>query len=302
MKLLEAMLGTVLPVFLLAGLGYLARTVLKADVKDPAKLAIYLMTPGLLMNSVLTSQLGAGEVGTIVAFVLLLTAAMIGITLGVARLLGWRPVEGNAAVLSTGFMNAANYGLPVVLLAFGQAGFDRAAIFVVVESILMYSVAVFFAARGRMDWRQAVVSVFKLPLIWAAGFALTMRLLGIALPDFLMKPIGLLADGAIVLVVILLGMQVASIRLRGSLPKIGVAVLIRLVLSPLVALALVAWLKPDPLTAKVLVLESAMPAAVNTTLLAVQFDAEPDQVSGVTLASTLLSLATVSFWVWFLQP
>jgi predicted permease len=67
-----------------------------------------------------------------------------------------------------------------------------------------------------------------------------------------------------------------------------------------VALGLVAWLQPEPLTAKVLVLESAMPAAVNVTLLAVQFGAEPDQVSGVTLVSTLVSLVSVTFWVWFL--
>lgn len=301
MPLLEALLGTVLPVFLLAGLGYVARTVLKADVKDPAKIAVYLMTPGLIMNSILTSQLGTGEVGKIVGYLLLLTLAMIGITLGLGRLLGWSVTERNGAVLSTAFMNAANYGLPVVLLAFGQAGFDRAAIFVVVESILMYSVAVFFAARGRMDWRSAVVSVFRLPLIWAAVAALLIRLVGIELPVFIMKPIGMLASGAIVLVVLLLGMQVASIRLSGALFKIGMATLLRLVVSPLVGMGLVWWLKPDPLTAQVLILESAMPAAVNTTLLAVQFDAEPDQVSGVTLVSTLLSLATVTFWVWFLR-
>lgn len=301
MNLLEALLDTVFPVFLLAGLGYVARTVLKADVKDPAKLAVYFMTPGLVMNGILTSRLSTGEAGKIVGYVLLLTLAMILITLGLGRMLGWRPSERNAAVLSTAFMNAANYGLPVVLLAFGQDGFDRAAIFVVVESILMYSVAVFFAARGRMDWRSALQSVFRLPLIWAAGAALTIRLAGVSLPPFIMKPVGLLANGAIVLVVLLLGMQVASIRLTGALAKIATASFLRLVLSPVVGLVLVALLRPDPLTARVLVLESAMPAAVNTTLLAVQFDAEPDQVSGVTLASTLLSLATVAFWVWFLQ-
>lgn len=300
MKLLEALLGTVLPVFLLAGLGYVARTVLKAEVKDPAKLAIYLMTPGLIMNSILTSQLVASEVSKIVGYLLLLTLAMILITLGLGHLLGWSISQRNGAVLSTSFMNAANYGLPVVLLAFGQAGFDRAAIFVVIESILMYSVAVFFAARGRLEWRSALLSVFKLPLIWAAGTALAIRLAGITLPGFVMKPIAMLASGAVVLVVILLGMQVASIRLTGSLGKIGVATILRLVVSPLVGMGLVYWLQPEPLTAKVLILESAMPAAVNTTLLAVQFDAEPDQVSGVTLATTLLSLLSVTFWVWLL--
>jgi predicted permease len=72
------------------------------------------------------------------------------------------------------------------------------------------------------------------------------------------------------------------------------------VISPLVGIALVAWLRPDPLTGKVLVLEAAMPAAVNTMLLAVEFGAEPEQVSGVTLVTTVLSLVSVSFWVWFL--
>lgn len=300
-KLLEALLGTVLPVFLLAGLGFLARTVLKVDVKDPAKLAIYILSPGLIMHSILNSQLVASEVSKIIGYLALLTVAMITITLLTGRFLGWSLSERSAAVLSTSFMNAANYGLPVVLLAFGQAGFDRAAIFVVGESILMYSVAVFFAARGRMDWRSALLSVFRLPLIWAAGVALAIRLAGIPLPVFILKPIELLAGGAIVVVVILLGMQVAAIRLTGALGKISVATLLRLVISPLVGLGLVAWLKPDPLTAKVLILESSMPAAVNTMLIAVQFEAEPDLVSGVTLASTLASLVTVTFWVWFLQ-
>lgn len=88
------------------------------------------MTPGLIMNSILTSQLSTGEAGKIVGFLLALTLVMISMTLFLGRSLGWRETERNAAVLSSSFMNAANYGLPVVLLAFGQAGFDRAAILV----------------------------------------------------------------------------------------------------------------------------------------------------------------------------
>jgi malate permease and related proteins len=300
-NLIQSLLNTVLPVFLLAGLGWVARKVLKAEVKDPAKIAVYMLTPGLIANSILNAHLVAGEIGKIISFGLLLTGAMILITLTVGKLLGWRPVERNAAVLSTSFMNSANYGLPVVLFAFGQAGFDRAAVFVVLESLLMYTVAVYFAARGKQDWRQSVASVFKLPMVWAAGAALAVRLLGISLPEAVVKPIGLLANGALVMLIIILGMQVAGIQLKGARVKIGVATLLRLVVSPLVAMALVWWLKPEPLTGKVLILESAMPAAVNVTLLAVQFDAEPEQVSGVTLVSTLLSVLTVTVWVALLQ-
>lgn len=301
MNLLQALLNTVLPVFVLAGLGWFARIYLKVEVRDTARLAIYILSPGLIINSILTSTLVPAEVGKIVSFVLLITAAMIVLTLISGRLLGWSPTQRSAAVLGTAFINAANYGLPVLLLAFGEAGFERGAIFVVTESIMMYSVAVFFAARGRLDWRQATVAIFRLPTIWSAIIGFAIRLAGITLPEPVMKPIGLLANGAIVMVVILLGMQVAGIRLKGALVKIGVATVLRLIASPLVGLVLVSWLRPDPLTAKVLVLEAAMPSAVNTLLLAVEFDAEPDLVSGVTLVSTLASLGTLTFWVWFVQ-
>lgn len=300
MELLQAMINTVLPVFLIAGLGWVARRVLKVEVKDPATIGVYILTPALIARSILDAKLVSGEIGKIIGFGLMLTGAMIIITLLLGRVLGWKPVESNAAVLSTSFMNTANYGLPVVMFAFGQDGFDRAAVFVVLASLLMYTVAVFFAARGRLDWRQAMKAVFKLPLVWAAAAALTVRLTGVELPGVITKPIDLLADGALVVLIIILGMQVAGIKLKGNRVKIGVATFLRLVVSPLVALGLVALLKPEPLTAKVLVLESAMPAAVNVTLLAVQFGAEPEQVSGVTLVSTLLSLVTVTFWVWFL--
>jgi malate permease and related proteins len=300
MELLQAMINTVLPVFIIAGLGWVARRVLKVEVKDPATVGVYLLTPALIARSILDAKLVSGEIGKIVGFGLMLTGVMIIITLLLGRVLGWKPVESNAAVLSTSFMNTANYGLPVVMFAFGQDGFDRAAVFVVLASLLMYTVAVFFAARGRLDWRQATKAVFKLPLVWAAAGALAVRLTGIELPGVITKPIDLLADGALVVLIIILGMQVAGIKLKGNRVKIGVATFLRLVISPIVALGLVALLKPEPLTAKVLVLESAMPAAVNVTLLAVQFGAEPEQVSGVTLVSTLVSLVTVTFWVWFL--
>lgn len=300
MNLLQSMLNTVLPVLILAGLGALSRLYLKVEVKDLSRISLYVLSPGLILYSILTTRMVAAEVTRIIGFVWILTAAMVLVTLLTARLLRWRPAEGSAAVLGAAFMNAANYGLPVVLLALGETGFERGALFVVGESIMMYTVGVFFAARGQMNWRQALQTVTRLPLLWAALGGLAIRLLGIDLPPTIMKPIYFLAQGGIVMVVLLLGMQVASIRLRGARVKIVVASALRLVVSPVIGLGLVALLHPEPLTAKVLVLQAAMPTAVNTTMLAVEFNAEPDLVSGVTLVTTLASLATVSFWVSYL--
>lgn len=301
MNLIQALLGTVFPVFVLAALGWAARRYLQIELRDPARLALYVMVPGLVMHSILNTQMAPSEVGKIIAYSLLLCGVMVLLTLGAGRALGWERSVSSAAVLATAFMNAANYGLPVVLLAFGEAGFERGTIFVVMQSLLMFTVGVFFAARGRANWRHAMAEVFRLPLVWAAAVALVVRLLGIPVPEPVLRPLALLANGALVLMVLLLGMQVAGIAVRGAWLKIALSSLIRLALSPLVGLVLVWLLRPEPLTGRVLVLLSAMPTAVNTTLLAVQYQAEPDMVSGATMVTTLISIVTVTFWVWRLQ-
>lgn len=62
--------------------------------------------------------------------------------------------------------------------------------------------------------------------------------------------------------------------------------MLRLAVSPLLAVGLVALLPLDSLTAKVLITEAAMPAAVNTMLLAIEFNADPDVVASTTLVTT----------------
>jgi predicted permease len=56
----------------------------------------------------------------------------------------------------------------------------------------------------------------------------------------------------------------------------------------------------DGLLRNVLVVESAMPTAVNSLIIAVEYDANPDFVSAAVLSSTLLSIVTLSILVMIL--
>jgi predicted permease len=218
-----------------------------------------------------------------------------------SSLVGFSQAESSAFTLGSAFPNTANYGLPVVLFAFGQDGFERGAMFVVFTSVIQFSIGVYVAARGRLDWRAAIVPVFKMPVLWSAVAGLVVRLVGIPLPLPVERSVGLLASGAIPLVILLLGMQVAGIQARVVRPSAIAAVGVRLLVAPVIGLLLVTLLQPSPLTAKILVLESAMPTAVNVTLLSAEFDAEPELVSTITLFTTLCSFVTVSGWVAYLQ-
>lgn len=298
--LLHAMLQTVLPVFLIGGSALVFRRLLGIDPKPIARTAVYLFVPALAFDGIYKTQLPGGEVGKIIAFMGLITVCMISLTWLAGLLLGWEKSDISAATLGTSFYNTANYGLPVVYFAWGPEAVGPATLVVVCNSVLMYTVGVFIAAHGRADWRRALMAIFELPLVWAVLAALLVRWSGLVIPEPAYKAIALLGSATVPVVLVLLGMQMATMSIQGARAKVGVAALLRLVVSPVVGLLLVWLLRPVGLTAKILVLQAAMPTAVNTLIAAVEYDAKPDFVSGIVLASTLFSIATVSFWVWYL--
>lgn len=295
------LVNVVLPVFIIAGVGFLVRRLLNLDPQPIARLALYLLVPMLLFQTLLTTRIEAEEIARIGVYTVLLTFLLVALGAVFARILGATRAETAGLTMAISFVNAANYGLPVNLFAFGQEGFDRAAVFVVFQNFLTYTVGVFVAARGHLPWGHALRTVGRMPVLWAAAAAVAIRLAGIELPLPVQRASSLLAGAAIPTVILLLGLQVAGMRVRRlGTPALG-AVGARLLISPAIGLALVALLGPSPLTAKVLVLEAAMPTAVNATLIASEFKAEPELVSTVALVSTAVSLITVTAWVAYLQ-
>ena len=299
--LLLVTLNVVLPVLLIASIGFIARTALHIDPRPMTRLSLYVMVPALLFHSLLTTRMGGDEIIRIAVFILALTAILVLVGLGLTRVMRLSRPTGSGITLSVAFMNTGNYGLPVTLFAFGQDGFDRAVIVAAFSAILTYSVALFIAARGRLAWRQAVLPALQIPVVWAGLAAGLIRATGLQIPDVAERAAALLAQGTVPLIILLLGMQVGGMAARRLGGAAVVAIGARLLVSPLIGVALVMLLEPTPLTAKVLILEAAMPTAVNVALLAAEFDADPQLVSSIVVLSTIFSIATVTAWIAFLQ-
>ncbi|MEA2640775.1 MAG: malate permease [Chloroflexota bacterium] len=299
--LLPIMVNVVAPVFLIAGVGFVVRRTLGIDPRTVTRLSLYVFVPALLMNTLLTTHMSGDDIGRIGIYAAMQVLILTAIGFGGSALAGVSRARASGITLGLAFLNSANYGLPVTLFAFGQDGFDRATVFVAFQTILTFTVATFVAARGNLPWRDAIRSVVKLPVVWAAAIAIVLRVTGVPIPLPIGRAVSTMAGGSIPIVILLLGMQVAGMRLGSVDRAVWAVVAGRLVLSPIIGLGLIALLQPTPLTAKVLVLEAGMPSAVNVILLATEFDAEPELVSSIVLISTLLSIITVTAWVAFLQ-
>lgn len=289
-----------LPVLLIFLCGYLLQRWQRLNLKAISSMSIYILSPCLVFRTFYQADLNSQYL-YMVLFSLLLLLTLIVVNKLYVKWRHFTPAEESGLILSTAFMNSGNYGVPVVLFAYGEAGFHYAVSFMVLQSIIMNFFGVYYAARGRTGMRKAIGLVFKMPVIYAAILALLFQVFQIPFPANFYGAIEMVADATIPVVMLLLGMQLAELKLNHlNWEKIGFGVLTRMILSPVLAALLLHFLPVDELLKKVLIVASAMPTAATTTMYALQFEAEPDLVSGITLVTTLVSICTISIVLWLL--
>ena len=88
--------------------------------------------------------------------------------------------------------------------------------------------------------------------------------------------------------------------LATNLPAVGIAVGLKLLLAPFIAIGLASMMGLSGLSFNVAVLESSMPTAVLASALATQFGGDARYVSAVTLIGTLVSIVTLSILIFVL--
>ncbi|MFJ7934505.1 AEC family transporter [Sporosarcina sp. NPDC096371] len=293
----------ILPVFIIFFIGYMGQKLIGFDIKSISTVALYLMSPFLAFRTFYSNALTMDYL-YIVLFCLALTVVLLAIVWLTARAMKSTRPQLSAMILGGVFMNSGNYGAPVVLFAFGAAGFDYAVVMMVFQSLLMNTIGIFFASIGgeeKATLRQSFQRVIRMPLIYAAVLGVGLQLLPITVPQTLMEGISLVADASIPTVMLVLGMQLAAIaRKKVAYRYVSAVVVVRMVLSPLIAAGFLYFMPINDLLKAVIIVQSAMPSAANTTMFALQFGTEPDLVSFTTFITTLISIVTIPLVLFFL--
>jgi predicted permease len=195
-------------------------------------------------------------------------------------------------------MNAGNYGLSVNLFAFGQSGLARASIYFAGTAVLGSSLGVYLSARGRAPVGLALRRMAGVPLVYAAALGLALNLGGLTLPEPVGKAIHLLGQASVPVMLSVLGIKLAdtfqSRKQALHLPAVGVVTVVRLIVAPALTWLIAGALGLQGLSRSVVVVESAMPTAVITTILATEFESDPSFSALCVLVTTLVSLPTVT--------
>lgn len=282
------------PILATASVGFLLQRIFRIDPKPLSVVIFYALTPALVFDLLVRSQIDGNGIlrMTTAASVLILTLAALA--WGVTKLFRLPPPRAAGMMMTIAFMNAGNYGLSLNRFALGEAGLAWASIFFISSSLFTNSLGVFIASAGKYPIREALLRLLRVPAIYAIPAAILVRIIDLRLPLALSRPIDLMSDATIPLMLIVLGMQVSKTGIPEARGLLAAVSGMRLILAPAIFALFALLFKLPPLASQVGTIEAAMPSAVLTTIIAMEFDAWPEFVTGAVLTTTLLSPITLT--------
>jgi predicted permease len=294
-------LSDIVPVFVIAGVGFLLARYRGVRVQDLSRVVFNALSPCLVFTLLVTSHVDAAEFGRMALYAVLLMAAigfvarLAAIPFGLDRpaLVGF--------LLVAMFSNNGNYGLPVTLFAFGKDAMAQATVYFVTMAVLTYTVGILLAEMGRRSITRALSAILGVPAIYGVAAAALVVATHTALPVFVTRPVSLLADAAVPMMLLVLGMQLERAGMPDRPALVAVSVCLSLLGSPVLGFLIANALGLTGPARQAAVIQASMPAAVITTILAVEFDVAPNFVTAVVFFSTLLSPFTLTLLIAYLQ-
>jgi malate permease and related proteins len=292
----DVFINNLLPVLLCAATGFVLGRTLHPDIKTASRMAFYIFSPCLVFVSLERVKISGSEFGKLAVFTFAVSIVIGGLAYVFGRSLKADRHLIASLVVASMFVNSGNYGLAATKFAFGEEALARALVCFVFGTVIVYSLGVLIASMGKFSAGQAIRHLLTVPAIYGLIAAGLVRQMDWQVPLFVDRSVAMLGDASIPLMLVLLGLQIAEVRVlvRDRIVLISASAFLQLVVAPLIALLLAHWMGLTGTARQAGVLQASMPAAVVTTVLAVQYDLDKTLVSGVVVLTTILSPLTLT--------
>ena len=296
-------LKIIIPIFVLIGLGFLAQRMMKMDSRTFSRMTIYIFVPAVMFIKMYAAKVDLQFFATIIVFITVIQVLMFVIGEITARSLGYSRGKRKAFSNALTFFNSGNYGLPLADLVFKSSPIAASVqVFIMMlQNTTGNTVGVFQASSANSSYKKALRHVFTMPSLYVLFLVLIFNYFSIPVPEPVMVPLKYLADGFIAFALITLGVQLAEIEYSYKIDDVLLPCFIRLVLSPILGYLLTLLMGIKGELAQALIIGVSTPSAINTAILAKEFNNEPDYASKIVFYSTLLSGLSMSMVIYCLQ-
>ncbi|WP_160719225.1 AEC family transporter [Bacillus sp. USDA818B3_A] len=290
------LLNVILPVFVLIGAGALLHRKFRFDMGTLSKLNTYFLMPAVGFTNIYQNNIGGETLVHILGFLVLQCTCLMAVSTILAKAARFDNSLSSTFKNSIVLNNSGNFGLPVSQLVFqhNPLGASIQIVVMIFQNLLTYTYGLLNSVSVDQKGFQALKEFLKNPVIYAFLLGLILHSFHVKIPSFIWSPIHNTSNAFLAIALITLGAQSAYIKIsRFSLP-LYLSLFGRLIISPLIALAIIFTLNLDGTTAQALFIASSFPTSRNSALFALEYGNHPEYAAQVVLMSTVLSMITVT--------
>ena len=282
MELILTVFQIVAPVFILAAIGFTwVKIGWSYEIEFVTRLAMTLSVPALIFVALMKANISADTLSN-----LFLSSLIAYLFLALIFWITGKIFKLNMATYLAPliFGNTGNLGLPLAMFAFGEVGLGYAVVVFAVMAIGSFSIGVWMVSGG-----GSINKVFKEPMVWATLLGALFLIQGWHTPKWATNTLELLGQMAIPLMLITLGVALARLKIN-LISRAIILSILKLCVSVGVAWIIGIYFELNDIAFAVLVMQIATPVAVTSYLLAQKYGADANEVAGLVIASTALSV------------
>ncbi len=277
-------LEIIYPIFAIVFVGLVYGKRYEPDMSLPNRLNMDVFIPALLFT-VLTRE--AGHAGMYLQLALGAVVIILGsglIAWSIARTINIDPKTLCPPIM---FSNAGNIGLPLMVMAFGEDAFPAAVVVFLVGNFLHISLGSYLLSH-----HANILKVVMSPMMIAVLLAILFSVIGIKLGETVIKPVEMVGQICIPLMLFSLGVRLAEVDFTEWRLGLFSAVLAPLI-GVVIALSIIPLLELTKIQQGVLFLFGALPPAVMNFIFAEHYRQEPERVAAIVLIGNAFALISI---------
>jgi predicted permease len=260
----------------------------------------YLLLPAMVLEVLWSADIGVHSLQYTLLGTSSIVFAMVSIWL-IGLVFRFEDKRLGAMILAAAFPNVTYLGLPVLEQTFGSWARSVAIqVDLFATAPMLFTIGIMIVRHYGEDdaeGQKSMLSFLNAPPFWAAAVAVGLNLNGVIAPAWLTGALQKLSAAVVPLMLFSLGLALSwrAVTVR-NIPYVTPVILIKMILMPLFAVALISHLNMAESYRAPAVLEMAMPSMVLGIVFCDRYRLDSSLYAMVVTVTTALSLLSLPFW------
>jgi len=288
---------SILAIYSFIVLGYIAKKIFKDDIHEKTLilLSIYFLQPILTFWGLTRIEINYNLIITPFIYFLAVTSTLI-LLIFLSKYMFSDEKDKSIFITTSLIGNTGNLGIPLGIALFGQESIAYTSIINIANVFFIYTVGIFYFAKSNYTFKQSLLSMIKIPILWFAIIALAYNYLGFNINEQIDQALEMGAYAAMVIQLMIFGIYLSGIKLKSSNKLLSYSTTaVKLILLPIVGIFFAIIFNLDTLTASILIVSLSVPLAVSTVNIAALYECKPYDVAYIIFLSTILFLILFYF-------